>query len=124
MTSPEPITYWLRQLETGDQDAARALWDHYFQRLVELAREQLQQSPPQAGAEEDIALSAFTSFCRGAENGRFLDLLGRESLWRLLVEITARKAAEHLRRQQPPETPAPPNPDADLDLALGREPSP
>jgi DNA-directed RNA polymerase specialized sigma24 family protein len=46
-----------------------------------------------------VALSAFDSFCRSAEQGRFPDLADRESLWRLLVVMTARKAA-HLRRDE------------------------
>jgi DNA-directed RNA polymerase specialized sigma24 family protein len=53
--------------------------------------------------EEDVALSAFDSFCRGAEKGRFPRLEDRDDLWQLLVMITARKAAdlvEHERRQK------------------------
>ena len=40
-----------------------------------------------------MALSAFDSFCRGAEQGRFPDLNDRDNLWRLLVVFTTRKAA-------------------------------
>jgi DNA-directed RNA polymerase specialized sigma24 family protein len=47
--------------------------------------------------EEDVALSAFDSFCRQAEGGRFPQLQDRESLWRLLVVVTARKAFHLLR---------------------------
>jgi DNA-directed RNA polymerase specialized sigma24 family protein len=47
--------------------------------------------------EEDVALSAFDSFCRNAEAGRFPDLTDRDSLWRLLAEFTARKALHHVR---------------------------
>src|SRR5262249_39327420 len=46
--------------------------------------------------EEDVALSAFDSFCRGASNGRFPQLFDRDNFWRLLVTITARKAYQHL----------------------------
>ena len=44
-----------------------------------------------AADEEDVALSAFDSFCRGAEQGRFPQLDGRDDLWHLLVVITVRK---------------------------------
>jgi DNA-directed RNA polymerase specialized sigma24 family protein len=44
-----------------------------------------------------VALSAFDSFCRNAEQGRFPRLADRDSLWRLLVTITARKAAHQVR---------------------------
>ena len=39
-------------------------------------------------------MNAFDSFCRGAELGRYPQLTNRDDLWRLLVTITARKAAD------------------------------
>src|SRR5262249_6403576 len=68
-------------------------------RLVGLARKKLGGSPRLAGEAEDVALSAFASFCLEAEAGRFPELTDRVGLWRLLVVITARKAG-HLRRDQ------------------------
>jgi serine/threonine protein kinase len=53
--------------------------------------------------EEDVALSAFDSFCRGAAEGRFPQLVDRNDLGQLLVLITARKAIhllQHERRQK------------------------
>jgi DNA-directed RNA polymerase specialized sigma24 family protein len=47
--------------------------------------------------EEDVAISVFDAFCRAAENGRFPHLADRDSLWRLLVRMAARKAID-LRR--------------------------
>jgi DNA-directed RNA polymerase specialized sigma24 family protein len=91
------VTYWLAQLRAGDQDAAQPLWERYFQRLVGLARGRLQGAPRRAADEEDVALSAFGSFCRGAEHGRFPRLDDRDDLWRLLVVITARKASHLIR---------------------------
>jgi DNA-directed RNA polymerase specialized sigma24 family protein len=41
-----------------------------------------------------VALSAFDSFVRGAEKGRFPRLEDREDLWQLLVMITSRKAID------------------------------
>jgi len=49
--------------------------------------------------EEDAALSAFDSFCRGATTGRFPQLADRDDLWRLLVVITVRKVLGQLKRQ-------------------------
>src|SRR5262249_7064213 len=76
--------------------AVQRLWERYFQRLIELARAKLRELPHREAA-EDVALSAFDSFCRGAGRGRFPQLADRESLWRLLVVITARKAAHYKR---------------------------
>jgi DNA-directed RNA polymerase specialized sigma24 family protein len=81
------------------------LWERYFRRLVGLARQKLQGRPRRAADEEDVALSAFDSFCRSAEGGRFPKLGDRDSLWRLLVVITARKAA-HLARDEGRRKPA------------------
>ena len=53
---------------------------------------------PKTGAdEEDVALGAFDSFCRGAEQGRFPNLNDRHDLWRLLVLLTAGKVARLVR---------------------------
>jgi DNA-directed RNA polymerase specialized sigma24 family protein len=62
-----------------------------------LARARLRSAPKRAANEEDVALSAFASFCRNAEAGRFPDLSDRDSLWRLLAAFTARKAVHHVR---------------------------
>jgi DNA-directed RNA polymerase specialized sigma24 family protein len=62
--------------------------------MVRLARNKLQGAPRRASDEEDVALSAFHSFCQGAERGRFPSLEDRDDLWQLLVMITARKAID------------------------------
>jgi DNA-directed RNA polymerase specialized sigma24 family protein len=96
--SPEgSVTRWLAPLQEGDRAAAQQLWERYFRRLVGLARKKLQGAPRRAADEEDVALSAFDSFCRNAEQGRFPQLADRDSLWRLLVTITTRKAAHQVR---------------------------
>jgi DNA-directed RNA polymerase specialized sigma24 family protein len=97
------ITHWIGELKAGNPDAAQKLWEGYFHRMVGLARKKLQGMPRRAADEEDVALSAFDSFCRGAENGRFPQLQDREDLWQLLFLITARKAydlMEHEGRQK------------------------
>jgi DNA-directed RNA polymerase specialized sigma24 family protein len=92
MSTGESVSRWVEQLEAGDRDAAQALWERYFQRLVGLARVKLRGARRAVADEEDVALSAFDSFCRGAERGRFPALGDRNDLWRLLVVITERKA--------------------------------
>src|SRR5262249_1600276 len=87
------------QLQAGDPAAAQKLWERYFQRLVGLARKKLQDAPRLAADEEDVALSAFASFCQKATDGQFPQLADRDGLWRFLVTITARKAF-HLRRDE------------------------
>jgi len=99
MSPDESVSQWLGRLRDGDPAAAQQLWERYFQRLVGLARKRLQGLPRRSADEEDVALSAFDSFCRGAGDGRFPQLLDRDNLWRLLVTITARKAYQLVLRE-------------------------
>ncbi len=94
MSSTGSISCLLTQLQLGDQATVQTLWQRYFQRLVGLARKKLGNLPRRAADEEDVALSAFDSFCRAAEQGRFPRLSDRDDLWQLLVLITTRKACD------------------------------
>jgi DNA-directed RNA polymerase specialized sigma24 family protein len=94
------VTCWLDGVQAGDAVAAQRLWEGYFHRLVGLARLRLQGMARGAADEEDVALSAFDSFCRGAEQGRFPRLDDRDDLWQVLVLITARKAADLIRAER------------------------
>src|SRR5262245_19519036 len=125
------VTQWLGQAQAGDPAAAQQLWERYFGRLVALARVKLQGAQRGMADEEDVALSAFDSFYRGAQQGRFPQLNDRDNLWRLLVVITARKAANLKRdagRQKrggrAEAEAAPREPDAELEAVLSHEPSP
>src|SRR5262245_60870661 len=100
MSAAGSVTHWVSLLQGGDHQAAQPLWERYFQQLVHLARARLQGTPRRAADEEDVALSAFASFCRGAEQGRFPRLSDRKDLWRLLVVITARKALDLSARER------------------------
>ena len=94
------ITRWIHELKVGDDEAARRLWDRYFDRLVALARAELKARRREAVEdEEDAALNAFDSFCRGVARGRFEQLADRDDLWRLLALMTVRKARDQLQRQ-------------------------
>jgi DNA-directed RNA polymerase specialized sigma24 family protein len=131
--SPEgSVSRWLGPLREGDPAAAQQLWQRYFLSLVQLARRRLRQAPPRAVDEEDVALSAFDSFCRNARQSRFPRLEDRDDLWRLLAVITLRKAG-HAQRDQGRQKrggasrPAGESEDeqaALLEQALSREPSP
>lgn len=100
MQVDESVTHWLDQLRAGDRGAAQLLWERYFTQLVRLARQRLDGIRRAAADEEDVALSAFNSFCRAVEGGRFPQLLDRDGLWRLLVTLTERKAIDLVRAQR------------------------
>lgn len=132
MTGEGSVTHWIREIEDGNQEVAQALWERYFLRLVQLARAQLSGARRQIADEEDVAISVFDSFCRAAESGRFPDLADRDSLWRLLVRMTARKSIDLRRREtrlrrggpRQAELRGEPTGDEALALAIGDTPSP
>lgn len=129
MATAGSVTKWFGPLQDGDPAAAQKLWEFFFQRMVGLARKKLQGSARRAADEEDVALSAFDSFCRHADQGRMPQLQDRDSLWRLLMVITVRKAA-HLRRDASRQKRggdaaiSPQGLEAGLEGPLSREPSP
>lgn len=129
------VTHWLHRLGDGDAAAVQPLWERYFDRLVRLARQKLRGAPRRVADEEDVALSAFDSFCRGAAGGRFPQLRDRHNLWAVLVLITARKAVNLAQHEScmkrgggrllvdvtPTDSSAIESP---LDQIVGREPTP
>jgi DNA-directed RNA polymerase specialized sigma24 family protein len=128
--SGDSVTHWVCLLKEGDSLAAQKLWERYFEQLVRLAHKKLAGLFRTASSAEDVALSAFDSFCRGAGQGQFSRLHDRNDLWQLLVLLTARKAVdvveyEHRqKRRRPAATPQAAEAALDLEQALGREPSP
>ena len=75
--------------------------------------------------------NAFHSFFRAVDQGRFPQLDDRDSLWRLLVGITANKALKQLEREHrqkrggpAPAPPAGPADEAALVQVVGDEPTP
>ena len=98
-TNVTEVTEWLRRLEVGHDLAAQRLWDHFFERLVRLAQDRMRGHDRRTADAEDVALSAFASFCRGVANQQFPNLSDRQGLWRLLVSITIHKLL-HLQRDQ------------------------
>jgi RNA polymerase sigma factor (sigma-70 family) len=99
MSAGGSITGWLKELRVGNSAATDALWQRYFPRLVKVAREKLRGAPLGLADEEDVALSVLNCFCRVAQEGRYPDLSDRDDLWRLLLQITARRAVD-LRRHE------------------------
>ncbi|WP_235963693.1 ECF-type sigma factor [Tautonia rosea] len=95
------VTRWIGDLKEGDSEAASQLWRRYFASLVTLARKRMEGRRRSAASdEEDAALSAFHSLCRGAAQGHFDQLSDRDDLWRLLVVLTTRKALDQQNRER------------------------
>jgi DNA-directed RNA polymerase specialized sigma24 family protein len=130
MSSDGSISRWIGPLQEGDPTAVQEIWQRYFLSLVELARNRLRQAPLRGRDEEDVALSAFDSFCRNAAEGRFPELEDRDNLWRLLAVITVRKAGllkrDEMRIKRGGGKKAIPDVDMTslLNQIMSREPSP
>lgn len=97
------ISVLIHDMKVGNHDSANQLWQRCFSTIVRLAHQRLGTTPKRVADEEDVAVSVFESlFFRGVE-GKLPELSDRDSLWRLLVVITSRKAANainHERRQK------------------------
>ena len=96
--SGHSVSGWWEQLKSGQTEAADGLWRRYFERMVRTAKRSLPAGARRATDEEDVALSAFNSLCRGAKEGRFEAVQDRDDLWRLLVAITHQKVVDEIRR--------------------------
>jgi hypothetical protein len=99
MSSNTSDTHWLNLLKGGHDDAARQLWQRYFRLLVSSARQHLGVPPKRGADEEDVALSAFDSFCRGVEQGRFPRMDNRNDRRTVLLHLVARKASRLIEHE-------------------------
>ena len=91
----DSVAVYIRDLKDGDDDAAAALWERYFDKLVGLSRRRMYGANKRMGDEEDVAISVFESLCRGAKGGKFTELTDGQDLWKLLCTLARRKAARH-----------------------------
>ncbi len=95
----DSVTQWLDGIKAGDGGDIERLWNRYFGSLVRLAGSKLPGHCRRAFDEEDVAISAFQSFCDRAGQGQFPQLNDRDDLWRLLATLTVRKALMVMRHQ-------------------------
>jgi RNA polymerase sigma-70 factor, ECF subfamily len=130
MTSDDSYPDLVARLKSGADAAARAVFERFTSRLIELTRRQLDARLRHKIDPEDVVQSAYKSFFV-----RFGSTLGQQSwdgLWGLLTLITLRKCSDRVRyyrteaRDARREAAAPassevPEPWRD---AVGREPTP
>ena len=115
------VTRLIRAAQQNRESAVGPLLALYFNRLVQLARKQLQNLPGMANYDEDLALRSFYSVYRRVQDpDRPLEMAGRDDLWRLLATRTIFRSIDLIRRYRPAEVPG----DGDLELLLTREPTP
>ena len=121
----QSITGWIRGSEAGDGQSQEMLWNHYFDRVVRLARSRMYAIQASVYDEEDAAVSALNSVFRGIRDNRFPDLHSRDNLWRLMILITHRKLIAQKRRQAARISPAVQDEASDrIDQIVCSEPTP
>lgn len=91
------VTDIMRALKEGCQDAGQNLWNRYYHQMVALARRKLGHVNGRLADEEDVAISAFDSFCAGLQQGRFPEMQDRDDLWGMLITITLRKVIDQVQ---------------------------
>lgn len=93
------VTLFFGQMRAGSPDAAAAIWERFFPRLIALARKTLFGRPQRMADADDAVQSAFASFCLRVQAGEFR-VDDRDDLWNLLGVITTRKARQQVRHEK------------------------
>jgi RNA polymerase sigma factor (sigma-70 family) len=89
--APNPFTEFTTRLRGGDPRAAEELFARYAQRLIGVAEQQLSRKLAGRLDGADVVQSVFRTFFRRSAGGEFR-IDSSAELWRLLVQITLRKA--------------------------------
>ncbi|MBA2114103.1 ECF-type sigma factor [Bremerella alba] len=94
------VTNWINKLKDGAEgEIQQQVWNRYFEQLVRIARARIHRDYCRVEDEEDVVLSAFTSFFGRVKEGQYPKLNDRTELWPLLVTMTLHKAHDLHRRQ-------------------------
>lgn len=87
---------FIPRLRAKNTDAAEALFARYAEQLARLAERQLSACVARRVDGEDVVQSVFRTFFVRIERGEF-QIDSSDQLWKLLVQITLRKACEQGR---------------------------
>jgi RNA polymerase sigma factor (sigma-70 family) len=93
--SDEAITLVNRWRE-GDEDAAKALYEQYFAKLMHIVSGHLTQSYKKQVDPEDVLQSAFGTVFRRISNGEF-SFESDGDVWKLLVTVVLNKLRHRVR---------------------------
>jgi RNA polymerase sigma-70 factor (ECF subfamily) len=99
MAGPTNEQELLDLLQAGDEKTAEQIFTAYAGRLLELARLRISGRLARRIDPEDVVQSVFRTFFRRARAGSFT-IEGEDSLCRILVGITARKALRQVAFQR------------------------
>ncbi|MCA9138520.1 MAG: hypothetical protein KDB00_17230 [Planctomycetales bacterium] len=88
----DSICTLLPNLQSGDEDAACAVFDRFAGRLLQLAKSRLELRIRSTNDEEDVMQSVWRSFFRRQQQGEF-HFEDWDEVWSLLVLMTVRRCA-------------------------------
>lgn len=129
MPDKDSFAALMDRLRSGEDAAAREVFQRFARQLIGLARRQFGQRLAHKADPEDLVQSAFKSFFVRHREGK-LQVGNWNGLWSLLTLITLRKCADRVeylragRRDVGREVSAPEGQDQPWQLARDREPSP
>jgi RNA polymerase sigma-70 factor (ECF subfamily) len=119
----------IRRLRSGDDEAAREVFDRYAARLLLLSRRRIGQRMNSRVDPEDVVQSVFRTFFARVKNDQF-DIAAKDDLFKLLVRITAHKTlrqiAHHRAAKRDPKQETPQGDDGHemLMQVMADEPTP
>src|SRR3954449_2882611 len=93
MADAESFARLMARLRSGEDAAAREVFERFATRLVSLARSRFNRLLSRKVDPEDVVQSAFKSFFLRHRAGK-LDVGGWDGMWNLLTLITLRKCAD------------------------------
>jgi RNA polymerase sigma-70 factor (ECF subfamily) len=93
MPADDAFRALMARLRSGEDAAAREVFERFADRLIALARRQFNQLLARKVDPEDVVQSAFKSFFTRHRAGK-LEVGDRGGLWNLLTLITLRKCAD------------------------------
>jgi RNA polymerase sigma-70 factor (ECF subfamily) len=117
MSGPTSEQRLLELLQAGDEQIAEQIFTAYAGRLLDLARLRISGRLARRIDPEDVVQSVFRTFFRRARAGGFT-IEGEDSLCRILVGITARKALRQVAFQRAAKR----NPGLEQDSSSGEAP--
>jgi DNA-directed RNA polymerase specialized sigma24 family protein len=98
VSSEGSITILIGGMRSGDDEAARRIWQHFSPRVAALARKRLPIWLQRFVDGDDLANSAMCSVIMGLRQGQFQELHDRDELWALLACVTVQKARNEIAK--------------------------
>jgi RNA polymerase sigma factor (sigma-70 family) len=98
VSSEGSITILIGGMRSGDDEAARRIWQRFSPRVAALARKKVPVWLRRIVDGDDLANSAMCSVIMGLREGQFQALRDRDELWALLAFVTVQKARNEIAK--------------------------